>query len=967
MRSGLFIPKILLLLVALTASGSKSFSANPPGNRIYGTVTEADGGAPVYMCTVVAKESGLWSVTDEKGRFSIDGAPSGEATVEVMLLGYETWTRKIKVGKGETQLKIELKQLSLSLDAVVVTAREGGEIATTSKISAQTLEHIQPSSLKDVMQLLPGSVTANPSLTSANVLSIRDIGSNDANAAGTALIVDGASVSNDANLQMLSSGTAMGSGSANVASTAGSGVDARQVPTDNIESVEVIRGIPSVVYGDLTSGAVVVKTRAGVIPWTVRLKTDPQLKQVAFGKGASLGEGRGIINFDADYANAAGDVRTPSSAYNRFTFQGGWSGTIRKDLTLNTKIRAHFSNATDISDPDLVLDEISQSRDMGIRLNVNGRWMLRKSWITDLEFMVSGGVSSQTSRERKYQGSAGYAASTLSMVPGETEGFFTAPQYYSDVRVEGLPSDVQAKLTARLVNKFGPVGNKTVAGAEWKVQGNSGAGKTFDPLCPPSPGSASAFRERSFRDIPFLNRFTAYAEDDLSIPIGPTVLELRAGLRANAISAEGISTENFNGLEPRANIKYHLVKKNTGLRDLSIRAGRGVSCKMPSMVYLYPEPVWKDMVSFSYNDFDANNYGLAVVTTATASPVNPDLKLQKSVNTELALEFDAGRTSGSVVYYDENMDGGYGFETRYIPVEWRRWGYSWNGSVPVQTSLPSGSRPVYDGNAVSVDGTPLSVITDTTFMAVPTPANIISTHKQGLELTLDLPVIKPINTSINISGAWQRMETVNSGVTGRLYGGIKNGRSYPWVGYYAGSASSSNTNTRERISANIRFITHIPEIAMVVTLTAQMVFSESVTYRSDWNGRSQPYYYNEAGNKVIGEPVLMDPTHTKYISPLYIMDRKGDIINFTQAMERDEAYRDLILTTNTATYYLRQSYPFYSMFNMRLTKEIKNATFSFYANNFLDMKGRVRNSVTRYPSDRNTPLYFGAEVKLTLK
>jgi len=75
-----------------------------------------------------------------------------------------------------------MKTQSLALDEVVVTAKEGGEITSSSKISAQTIEHIQPSSLKDVMQLLPGSITENPNLTSVNTLSIRDIGSNTANA-----------------------------------------------------------------------------------------------------------------------------------------------------------------------------------------------------------------------------------------------------------------------------------------------------------------------------------------------------------------------------------------------------------------------------------------------------------------------------------------------------------------------------------------------------------------------------------------------------------------------------------------------------------------------------------------------------------------------------------------------------------------------------------------------------------------
>ena len=48
-----------------------------------------------------------------------------------------------------------------------------------------------------------------------------------------------------------------------------SGVDMRQISTDNIESVEVIRGIASAEYGDITSGAVLVNTKAGRAPLQV--------------------------------------------------------------------------------------------------------------------------------------------------------------------------------------------------------------------------------------------------------------------------------------------------------------------------------------------------------------------------------------------------------------------------------------------------------------------------------------------------------------------------------------------------------------------------------------------------------------------------------------------------------------------------------------------------------------------------
>ena len=953
---GRFTRVRFVLLLATLLAGSFTFAQEPGRARfqVSGQVTERGSGEPVVMASVVIRELGLWAVTDAEGRFALTGVAAGRHEIEVDLLGYETLKRPLDVKGNISKLKLELAVSSLTLDEVVVTAKEGGEITSSSKISKQTLEHIQPSSLRDVMQLLPGSVTENPSLTQVGTLSIRDIGTTAANVAGTALIVDGASYSNDANLQMLSTGTAMGGGESNVASTAGSGVDSRQISTDNIESVEVIRGIPSVVYGDLTSGAVVVKTKAGVTPWEIRLKADPQLKQISFGKGFPLGEKGGVFNFDADYAHAASDVRTPSSAYNRVNFQAGWSGNVRGKFTINAKLRGNWSNATNASDPDLALDEISQARDRGLRLGVNGRWVLNKPWITNVEYLLAGSITDQFSRSRVYQGSAGRTPTSNAMYDGENEAFFTPAQYYSDVQVFGRPVDAQAKLTAHQIGKYGAVTNKVLAGFEWKSQGNIGRGKVFDPLLPPSPGSATAFRERSYRDIPFLHALTGYVEDNLKLPLGGTLLELQAGARFNTILASGINTGAFFGIEPRVNVRYTLVKRASGLRELVLRGGWGLTSKMPSMIYLYPEPAYKDMVSFYYNDFDAHNTGLAVVTTQRAETDNPSLRLQRSRNIEAGLEFDAGKFSGSVVGFYEKMRDGYGFITEYVPMVYKRYGYTWKNGAPSQVVLPSGAQLDWRIGSVTMDGQPLPAIVDTTFMSLSRPANDIATDKWGVEFTLDVAKIPAIGTSINVSGAWMHIASHSTAYTQRLYAGTANGRSYPWVGIYGGSSTTSNGSEKDRFSSNVRFITHIPQLAMVVTLTAQMVFFESSRNLCTFDGKDQAVYDPEAG--------------TWKVSPLYIMDRAGRIQPFTEEMAQDPQYRNLILTTNTDTYYVRQGYPFYGMLNLRLSKEIGRwATVSFYANNFLNLRGRVRNTVTHYPSDRNTPLYFGAEVKISIR
>ncbi len=925
------------------------------------------------MATVLVKELGLWALTDEKGAFEIKGVHSGKFTLAVTLLGYETVSQPLEVKKDIRNLKIKMAQTSLSLDEVVVTAKEGGEITSSSKISQQTIEHVQPSSLKDVMQLLPGSITENPSLTKMNSLSIRDIGENAANAIGTALIVDGASVNNDANLQMMSSGTAINAGESNAASSAGAGVDTRQISTDNIESVEVIRGIPSVVYGDMTSGAVVVKTKAGVTPWDVRLKTDPHLKQASVGKGFAVGEKGGALNFETDYAYAYNDIRTPSSAYQRVNLQIGYSNFFAKKVQFNAKLHANWSNATNSSDPDLFLEEIAQQRDQSIRLNINGRWIINKSWITNVEYMAAGSITDQYSRRRTYQGSAGYTPTTTEITNREGIGFFTEPQYYSDVEIFGRPITGQARVTANLFGQYGNIKNKALIGAEWKSDGNTGSGKQFDPLRTPYPAASTAYRNRSYADIPFLHHVTAYLEDNITIPLGQTTLELQAGARFNYIMASGLSTSSFGRIEPRTNARYTIVKKQEGLRELSLRGGWGLNYKMPSMIYLYPENAYKDMVSFNYTDFDASGYGMNLITTKVVETANISLKPQRSRNIEVGIEFETQPVRGSVVYYNEKMTDGYGFVTEYQPMVYNRYGAAWkdasqSGVKRLDAFYQPGLQFNYNGSSLKTsDGRDVPSISDTTFISYSRPVNGMANDKWGVEFTLDFAKINALNTSISVSGAYMNISSRGTQYDYQLYAGSAGGRTYPYVGIYGGSATSSNGSVKERLSTNVRFITHIPKIGMVVTLTAQMVFLDRVQYTSDFRGESLPYYYDDMGNRISGEAALRDTEHTKYVNPIMVMDRAGRLTVFTQEMEKDPTYRDLIITTNTPTYYISQSYPFYGMLNLRLTKEIKKvATISFYANNFLNLRGRVENSVTHYPTDKNTPIYFGAEVKLTL-
>ena len=72
----------------------------------------------------------------------------------------------------------------------------------------------------------------------------------------------------DANLQETPVNSTYGS------SFVGAGVDMRSISTDNVKSVEIVRGIPSVEYGDLTSGLVKIERKQGGKQLEARFKAD---------------------------------------------------------------------------------------------------------------------------------------------------------------------------------------------------------------------------------------------------------------------------------------------------------------------------------------------------------------------------------------------------------------------------------------------------------------------------------------------------------------------------------------------------------------------------------------------------------------------------------------------------------------------------------------------------------------------
>ena len=142
--------------------------------KISGIVTDEDSKQPVEFASLLLKDNGQWAITGSDGRFTIKSVPTGKAVLTIQCLGYATRTITLNITKDIPRLQIQLKQESLKLDEVTVTAKRKRDEATTSySIDRTTLDNQQVLNVSDIAALLPGGRTVNPSLMTDARLALR--------------------------------------------------------------------------------------------------------------------------------------------------------------------------------------------------------------------------------------------------------------------------------------------------------------------------------------------------------------------------------------------------------------------------------------------------------------------------------------------------------------------------------------------------------------------------------------------------------------------------------------------------------------------------------------------------------------------------------------------------------------------------------------------------------------------------
>ena len=815
-------------------------------------------------------------------------------------------------------------------------------MGSKSVINEEAIRHLQPKSVSDLLQLVPGNLAKNPNLNELSQASVREISSNANNSLGTSVIVDGTPVSNDANLQAIAA-TRFGSASSvqtdgmSDQTTAGGGTDLRTISAGVVESMEVISGIPSAEYGNLTSGVVIVKTKAGRTPWEFKAQIDPNSKLAYVGKGFALKKG-GSFNIGGDWSQSFSDPRRKYLGYDRLTAAGGFSKVWNK-ASLNIKGSVYSNVNNRKTDPQLTEQDIEfTNKNVGGRLSVNGSFTPKAALLTSLDY----NFSTQVSRTEDIHVSKVWSPDGAICDARET-GMHIAQQkikpYYSEYSMHGVPVNIFGQVSG---SKYIQIGEKDYTrikfGVEYTMDANKGRGFTFDINNPPQGSSSHTLRPRAYKDIPALNSASVYISDKGRYTLGGPVLKSEIGVRASNLFLDAEKSGGNKGyfvLEPRLNLSLSFFEE-----ALSINGGFGISNKMPTLLYLYPEPSYFDYISLNrYTEAEENR--IAVMTTDVVNDTyNPDLKPAHAVKKEIGFSWKAKGMNGFVTFFHENHTHEFGFDGQ---LHWAR--YS-RFSLPDGAVAPAleGNKVTYELAGVRQDAAKEDIVE---FLSWSRPANNTNSKKYGIEYGLDLGTIKAIRTSINVNGAWFHIQRTRE--TESTY---SINRSYA----YAPTMPAGSGSVQDRVNSSFRFITHIPELQLIFTTTLQVVWFESQrSVYIDENGKPRAHDFVYQGKDYLA------------VDPLGYYDLNGNYTKWNAATMNSDNTLNLMVSRYYTYGFLADTIAPWALLNIRLTKEIgKAAQFSFTANNVTNTSRYHINKNSNTKKQLYPDIYYGAELKINL-
>ncbi|EIM74109.1 tonb-dependent receptor [Nitritalea halalkaliphila LW7] len=866
-------------------------------------------GSALPGAIVQLEPSGAYLLTNQEGNGIFQAIGPGALRLRAQMMGFETLDTLFAEGQTPTALTLTLKSRSLELQEVTVTAKENTSgLGTSSLIEREAIAHVQPNSLRDVLQLIPGQLAINPSVNTPQQILIRQVSTNGAGNAvaqmGTAIVMDGSPLSNDANLQANVNILNSSPGApAPFQSVANQGFDLRQIPADQIESVEVLRGIGSARHGNFTAGAVLVQTRIGDFKPNLTLRANPNALQLSGGAGYRLGE-RHAISADVDAMDSRPD---PRDVFNRFfrrqaTLGHQYSG-LAGDLLIRNRLTLGNSTASRALQADQDPSQRSwESEDRLFRWNAQLIMQGNNTWYDRLEGTFALTRNAQNSFFTEFiTTNVGprptFFTDTTGVVP------FGPARYLNITTVEGNPLNYYHRLEWTKSLRLGNVAHKLVLGSELRHDVNRGAGRQFDLETPPRQNFSAGDRPRTFDEVPALNQVSAYLEDRFLLRLGGKIWSWQAGLRMDHYFLSGPEQRVIGtDWQPRLQTALALHPKHR------LRAGYGVHAKVPGLNFLSPGPRFIDLINFNFFAPDPDER-LLVVTTRRIEPDVRELRSFLSRKGELSMEGELGSMRYTVNAFIERTSGGPSFVRQpFIAAR---------GLFEVEALRP-GQPPLLSESPTRFD---------TLFLAFDAPVNNRGLVNQGVEFALDFPEWKVLKTALSVNGAYIRTKSTVEGeeINPNF---IFRHVNAPFIPFF----QAGQGNLGRQFNTSFRFIHRFPQAGLVLSSLVQVVWVQE--------------------DQVIG----FDPLPTAFLN------RRGEVFRVSpEEAQLPEFVPFHNLTSPEQLLPVRR--PPLTLVNFRMNKEFQAGRgFAFFVNNLFNHRPLFQDPRNVAFVQRNLSLFFGAEV-----
>lgn len=789
---------------------------------------------PIEFATVLFKNLDRIAFTDSAGLFVFQVPKkyaSSTADLRIAVVGKKTIEQNVRI--NTLLQRFMLTDLSLTLSQVEINQVRKTQNSNSSIIfDRQALDQAQAFSLGDILNNLPGKKTIAPSLQSPQNITLRSEATglqSMNNSFGVSIIMDDIQLSNNANMQNRNlSRWGMGTSEISSVPYGGfdvpfTGLDLRDIPVDNIESVEVISGVASAQYGDMTSGAIIINRQAGKTPYQFATRINGASTNFSLSKGLIIDKKWGAINYSLNYLKSNQNPSDKTKIYDRVSAGIIWTSYPFKNLK-NTLSIDYSTKLDDVKmDPDDDLEIMTFSKARNLRLSNRTSIELGNSIAKRISMSIGYSNSYNESYNQRYLNGPvkGIADKNVS---GEIyEGYYIPGNYLSFEHVKGQPVNINGNIS--LSNEFytGKVIHHLSIGSNLYYAQNKGQGIIIDPTRPRwvNVGYQND-RPYDYEALPEIYNYGIYLQDNFKLNVFKKALTFNPGLRYDVQNAQG-------NLQPRVNVSYALSK------DIELNGAFGISTKGPSMAHRYPSASYIDIALL--NKFTGYvNESVFLVYTDKIVPDNSNLKSSQSNQLELGIKINKKRFSTSLFGYYKKDSNGFSNNMEYHTYSLPEYDYTY-----VQ-----GDRPIYGQNGSFKNY----------YVGINTVGNTLNSSNMGIEWAFSLKKIQAIQTSVSLNNSFSYSHYKNGFVrTIPVDRGLIELGKTAWFGIYP-----PDEYTDWVAMTKINTTTHIPKLGFVVNLMADVTWQ---TVRKTLGDANQAFAYLDKNLDRFEIPSF-DPTNPDY-------------------------------------------------------------------------------------------------------